>query len=366
MRKIIALVVLVNISFSQNFWFQTYYSGYNTGIECIEARIPGVVFAGKSGTSGANALLKSTNNGLNWIILNNIGAGSFSITKQNVVYMGANGVFRSTDNGSTWIQTSFHKWVTKLVTYDSIIIVATNGSGIFRSVNNGTSWDSLSNFTIANCLEVDSIGVIYLGHYSGLFRSSNFGNSWVESGINNGHVTAIAVLYDGSVLAGVGTPIFGVLKSTNNGINWFQTGNTGTCLCFTVNGNGQIFAGTLNNGIYTSNNNGLSWSQLNSGLLQYDVYALSTTGDGYVFAGTVWSGIYRSVQSTTAIFNNKEIYPLNYTLYQNYPNPFNPTTTIKVDLPKSSKINLVICDMLGRELYIITNQYLKAGTYSFT
>ena len=58
--------------------------------------------------------------------------------------------------------------------------------------------------------------------------------------------------------------------------------------------------------------------------------------------------------------------PVKYRLYQNYPNPFNPATTIKLDLPEASDINLVICDILGREIYQITNEYLKAGSYSFT
>jgi hypothetical protein len=68
----------------------------------------------------------------------------------------------------------------------------------------------------------------------------------------------------------------------------------------------------------------------------------------------------------TGFINNSNTIPKKFVLYQNYPNPFNPTTTIKLDLPGSSNINLVICDMLGRELYSIANQYLKAGTYSFT
>jgi hypothetical protein len=58
--------------------------------------------------------------------------------------------------------------------------------------------------------------------------------------------------------------------------------------------------------------------------------------------------------------------PEEFKLFQNYPNPFNPETEIKLDLPKSSNINLVICDMLGRELYQISNEYLKAGSYTFT
>jgi len=55
-----------------------------------------------------------------------------------------------------------------------------------------------------------------------------------------------------------------------------------------------------------------------------------------------------------------------YSLGQNYPNPFNPTTNIKFSLPNASVVNLVIFDILGREIAsLIKNESLKAGNYSF-
>jgi uncharacterized delta-60 repeat protein len=45
--------------------------------------------------------------------------------------------------------------------------------------------------------------------------------------------------------------------------------------------------------------------------------------------------------------------PKSYELYQNYPNPFNPVTNIKFLIPKSAFVNLVIYDVLGREVAVI-------------
>ncbi len=58
------------------------------------------------------------------------------------------------------------------------------------------------------------------------------------------------------------------------------------------------------------------------------------------------------------------IIPQTYQLYQNYPNPFNPTTKIAYDLPKDSKVKLVIYDILGREMKtLVNNEFRSAGKY---
>lgn len=56
--------------------------------------------------------------------------------------------------------------------------------------------------------------------------------------------------------------------------------------------------------------------------------------------------------------------PLVFRLSQNYPNPFNPVTKINYDLPRDSKVNIVIYDILGREVKRLLNNEIKsAGSY---
>jgi hypothetical protein len=67
--------------------------------------------------------------------------------------------------------------------------------------------------------------------------------------------------------------------------------------------------------------------------------------------------------------------PSSFSLYQNYPNPFNPTTKIKFDITSNVKselsgypslwenVQIVIYDLMGKEVTTLVNEQLKSGTY---
>jgi len=68
--------------------------------------------------------------------------------------------------------------------------------------------------------------------------------------------------------------------------------------------------------------------------------------------------------NTSSKGNEPKNIPLVFRLSQNYPNPFNPVTKINYDLPKDSKVKIVIYDILGREVKRLVNSELKtAGSY---
>jgi len=53
--------------------------------------------------------------------------------------------------------------------------------------------------------------------------------------------------------------------------------------------------------------------------------------------------------------------PIKYSLSQAYPNPFNPVTTLRYDLPEQATVNIIIYDMLGREVRTLVNTTQDAG-----
>jgi hypothetical protein len=56
-----------------------------------------------------------------------------------------------------------------------------------------------------------------------------------------------------------------------------------------------------------------------------------------------------------------ETIPEVFALHQNYPNPFNPITTLRYDLPENSLVNIIIYDLLGRQVKSLINQTQEAG-----
>ena len=55
-----------------------------------------------------------------------------------------------------------------------------------------------------------------------------------------------------------------------------------------------------------------------------------------------------------------------YELSQNYPNPFNPATVIKYSLPVKSSVRLVILNIMGEEIEVLSGNVQEAGYYEYT
>lgn len=101
---------------------------------------------------------------------------------------------------------------------------------------------------------------------------------------------------------------------------------------------------------------------------------LKMTFDASQLPGITEDGVREYVIEVTGHYTNgddnslskiKQNIPLVYNLSQNYPNPFNPTTKINYELPLNTKVNIVIYDILGREVMrLVNNEFKQAGRYT--
>jgi hypothetical protein len=72
----------------------------------------------------------------------------------------------------------------------------------------------------------------------------------------------------------------------------------------------------------------------------------------------------RNCLTTVGIGNHNGELPKDYSLAQNYPNPFNPNTNIKFSIPSNGMVKLTVFDITGRQVAVLVNENLNAGTYT--
>ena len=87
----------------------------------------------------------------------------------------------------------------------------------------------------------------------------------------------------------------------------------------------------------------------------------------YTFSEGLHPHLYFYPRIVTSI-SEEYIYPSKFELEQNYPNPFNPSTTIKYSIPNVENENLhsvqlIIYNILGREVVTLINQEQSSGNY---
>ena len=74
----------------------------------------------------------------------------------------------------------------------------------------------------------------------------------------------------------------------------------------------------------------------------------------------IW--LHPSSDEPAGIQPTSTIVPAAFNLYQNFPNPFNPSTSIRFDINTSGNVSLKVFNVLGREIAVLVDEYLRAGS----
>jgi len=262
--------------------------------------------------SSLSAILRTSNSGLNWVIIPITSNGAVT----NIFFMNAN-----------------TGWLSKLRPPQET-------NSIYKSTNGGLNW------TIPSPLP-DSGGILF-------FYNENTGDRFGWTSI------------------GGGSTISDHKKSSNSGASWFPSGgyddtyvedfyvlnSTTAWIC-----GGNAVPATSSGKILITTNSGYNWS-----VQSYENTPQKFTAISFVNGSTGWSiagtRIYKTttggITSLQPISGNV---PENFSLSQNYPNPFNPTTNFEFSIPQAEFVNLTIYEAMGRVVETLHNGELKSGIY---
>lgn len=199
-----------------------------------------------------------------------------------------------------------------------------------------------------------------------IYRTANHGNNWEEVNSITGSWKRISFCGSTGFIAGSGNNI-GLLKTTDSGINWDNSGNSNEYNdVFCVNN--TVYAVGSGGVIHKSPDMGVEWIVLNSGT-QEDLYAVYfvdpltgwVCGDNGVILKTTTGGII-----PIGIINTGTEIPVKFSLEQNYPNPFNPITRFGLRIAEPGLVKLTIYNAAGKEITALINENLNPGTYEVT
>jgi glucose/arabinose dehydrogenase len=130
--------------------------------------------------------------------------------------------------------------------------------------------------------------------------------------------------------------------------------------------------------IFADYGSGKTWALTHDGvnptfstLMTDESYSISTFGvdtsnNIYLCSYSSSGRIYKLTGPASPVPPSRGDLPNTIILEQNYPNPFNPSTTITYKVPAAAYVQLRVYDVLGRQVAMLLDNHIEAGTHQVT
>jgi len=344
--------------------------------------------------AGGNGIYKTTDGGTIWVLKNapsNSYYKKLSFADNLIGYAIGSMIIKSTDSGENWEQLSYTNIGALTDIYainQDTVFITKNGGKILRTFDGGNTWTE----TIVGTWDINVYGICFtnksIGYAStseqnnSILKTTNCGLNWeyVPMGLAGYVRTNIIKKIDSLNIyaSALWTGGYGILSSSNAGLNWIKSGAYGMRSCLDVEFINRYIGYYLSidyeiggYSLWKTLNEGINWHQVplifdNSRGLNGLEFVNENTGCIIGQSGL----ILRTTNggNTIGILSSSLQIPRSFSLHQNYPNPFNPVTNIRFGIPALGNggdrfVKLIVYDLLGREVATLVNEQLKPGSY---
>jgi photosystem II stability/assembly factor-like uncharacterized protein len=389
MKKLFLLFLICIIyqsSYSQ--WFQSYHIDYVefNKIQFVNELTGYIV--GEDWNNWGGVILKTTDGGNNWMNLTSdslfpipIFAISFINANTGFVSGYSMNIYKTTNGGLNWSYTQAPSLGNSR--YRALQFLNENTGYIggrygrrFKTTNGGITWDTLSEAeTQLYSIFFFNVNTGFMGDaFRSIYKTTNGGLNWsstilrdTSSSASTYMITHIDFLNEmtGYIAGATGSNSRGaIFKTTNQGNNWiniFYQDNLELYGIDLVNDT-TIFAAGYEGKVLKTSNGGNTWSITQVPNVNWTLYSIRFINENTGFTSG-FHNVFKTTNGGVYVNQISSEIPERFSLYQNYPNPFNPNTNIKFNLPKSSYVKLTIYDILGKEVAVLVNENLNAGSY---